>query len=426
VAHDVFISYSSKDTPTADAVCNGLEAVGIRCWIAPRDILPGQQWARAIIEAIHSSRLMVIVLSTHSNASEQVLREVERAVHGVIPIIPFRIEEFDLAAALEYYLSTPHWLDAMTGPLEQHLDQLVTTAQVLLGNPASGDGAAPEARPPVGGSRPPNNSGRAVGSTASGSPRKRFARRGRLLAAGLVAAGLVLVLGLSAATLPRVGLSIAGVAPTDGAPPVPSPIASPVTLSGGDPTQAAISDDFEDPAKGWLPRSFDDSQRAEFSGGYEAGYYVIRARNPVNNRYFTVQAPGTYADVSVAVDARIVGDSAGRGLGLSCRRGGPGNEYRLILNLDRGTFAIVRLVDSRSTSLIPFTAAPSMQRGNRQNRVELTCAGASISASINGIVVATVADTTFKEGRVGLVVGTLPSNNVPIEGRFDNLVITRQ
>ena len=50
MAHDVFISYSTKDKPTADAACAALEAKGIRCWIAPRDILPGSDWGEAIID----------------------------------------------------------------------------------------------------------------------------------------------------------------------------------------------------------------------------------------------------------------------------------------------------------------------------------------------------------------------------------------
>src|SRR5688500_322394 len=128
MAHDVFISYSSKDKPTADAVCFELEAAAIRCWIAPRDILPGQHRGGAIIEAINGSKLMVLVLSAHANASEQVLREVERSVHRTIPIIPFRIEEFELASSFEYFLSVPHWLDAMNGPLEEHIQRLVHTA----------------------------------------------------------------------------------------------------------------------------------------------------------------------------------------------------------------------------------------------------------------------------------------------------------
>ena len=40
VNHDIIISDSTLDKPITDAVCAGLEARGIRCWIAPRDILP--------------------------------------------------------------------------------------------------------------------------------------------------------------------------------------------------------------------------------------------------------------------------------------------------------------------------------------------------------------------------------------------------
>lgn len=67
MAHDVFISYSHHDKPQADAVCATLEAKGIRCWIAPRDVIPGQEWGAAIVEAIRASRVMVLVFSSHAN-----------------------------------------------------------------------------------------------------------------------------------------------------------------------------------------------------------------------------------------------------------------------------------------------------------------------------------------------------------------------
>ena len=41
-AHDVFVSYSTNDKPVADAIVSRLEQAGIRCWVAPRDIIPGQ------------------------------------------------------------------------------------------------------------------------------------------------------------------------------------------------------------------------------------------------------------------------------------------------------------------------------------------------------------------------------------------------
>jgi len=67
MAHDAFISYSSKDKPAADAVCATLESRGIRCWIAPRDVLPGEEYAAALVNAIHESRLLVLVFSAGAN-----------------------------------------------------------------------------------------------------------------------------------------------------------------------------------------------------------------------------------------------------------------------------------------------------------------------------------------------------------------------
>lgn len=45
--HDVFISYSSKDKKVADAIVADMEQHNIRCWYAPRDIRPGDEWASA-------------------------------------------------------------------------------------------------------------------------------------------------------------------------------------------------------------------------------------------------------------------------------------------------------------------------------------------------------------------------------------------
>jgi WD40 repeat protein/tetratricopeptide (TPR) repeat protein len=130
--YDVFLSYSAKDKPVADAVCATLEQKGFRCWIAPRDIVAGKGWSESIIEGIEQSRLLVLVFSANSNASQQVIREVERAVAKRIPIIPFRVENLAPSKAMEYFISSQHWLDAYTPPLEKHLEHLAQTVHVLL------------------------------------------------------------------------------------------------------------------------------------------------------------------------------------------------------------------------------------------------------------------------------------------------------
>jgi hypothetical protein len=130
--HDVFISYSTHDKAAADATCAALEASGIRCWIAPRDIRPGAEWGEAIVEAITASKVMVLVFSAHANESPQIRREVERAVSKGIAIIPLRIQDIAPARSLEYFIGTVHWLDALTPPLQTHLRRLAESVKALL------------------------------------------------------------------------------------------------------------------------------------------------------------------------------------------------------------------------------------------------------------------------------------------------------
>lgn len=132
MSHDVFVSYSHKDKPVADAVVADLENKGVRCWFAPRDMTPGTSWGDAIIGAIEASKIMVVILSANSNQSRQVVREVERAVANGVIIIPFRIEKIDPTGAMAYFLSTEHWLDAITPPLEEHIEKLGNTVQLFL------------------------------------------------------------------------------------------------------------------------------------------------------------------------------------------------------------------------------------------------------------------------------------------------------
>jgi TolB-like protein len=132
MAHDVFISYSSVDTIAGETVCSILEQNGISCWIAPRDITPGLDFAEAIIDGIKSSKLFILVYSSNSNNSKQVIREVDRAVHLGLPVINLRLEDVPLSKQLEYYLSSVHWLDAKTHPLEQHIDKLSGVVKILL------------------------------------------------------------------------------------------------------------------------------------------------------------------------------------------------------------------------------------------------------------------------------------------------------
>lgn len=160
---DVFISYSHVDKATADATCATLEQAGIRCWIAPRDIMPGDEWGAAIVKAIDQCRAMVLIFSASANSSKQIRREVERAIHAGATIIPVRIENVAPTEAMAYFMSTVHWLDALTAPLDDHLQRLAASIKALLqanargrahherasGASAAADAAAGNAKKPM-------------------------------------------------------------------------------------------------------------------------------------------------------------------------------------------------------------------------------------------------------------------------------------
>ena len=132
MTHDVFICHSSKDRTIANAICSKLEQNRIRCWIAPRDVIPGRDYAASIIEAISDATLTLLVFSDNSNRSTHVHREIERTVGHGIPILPLRVDDVVPSPSLEYFISNAHWLDAITPPMEQHLDHVIGTVRLLL------------------------------------------------------------------------------------------------------------------------------------------------------------------------------------------------------------------------------------------------------------------------------------------------------
>ena len=115
----VFLSHSSKDAEVAMGLCNELENNGIDCFLAPRNIRAGHEYASEIIEGIDKSDVMILVLSNDSNTSPHVLREIERAVSKNIPIIVYRIEDVILTKSMEYFLMTHQWVNGKSNDYQE-------------------------------------------------------------------------------------------------------------------------------------------------------------------------------------------------------------------------------------------------------------------------------------------------------------------
>jgi TolB-like protein len=182
----IFVSYASQDVVVADSVCAALEAAGLSCWIAPRDVCAGESYAAAIVQAISDCTLLVLVLSKSAIDSPHVLREVERASSKKRPVLSIRMDATALPPDLEYFLSANHWLDASAGPIERILPALVEsvrgrdtgkTSRAML---AANSPAAQTAPPPV-------------ASAAPSAAPARGRTRAMTLVLGVVAAGVAYV-----------------------------------------------------------------------------------------------------------------------------------------------------------------------------------------------------------------------------------------
>ena len=129
----MFLSVASEDISVAHAVCGALEVEGITCWVASRDVTPGELYADAIVHAMDGAKVMVLVLSRNAATSPHVLREVERATSRSRPVISFRVDEAPLPDALEYFLNTSQWLESK-GDVADALPKLVDAVRRHLGN----------------------------------------------------------------------------------------------------------------------------------------------------------------------------------------------------------------------------------------------------------------------------------------------------
>src|SRR3954451_8768881 len=107
----VFVCHAAPDAGTAQRVVAALEAANMPCWIAPRDIEPGEDWPEAIVAAIKAAPAMVLTFSAATNESPHVPRELEAAVKRKLPIVPVRLDQAEPSPKLVFLIGQAHWLE---------------------------------------------------------------------------------------------------------------------------------------------------------------------------------------------------------------------------------------------------------------------------------------------------------------------------
>lgn len=130
--HDVFISYSTKDTEVARKICYVLEQNKVKCWIAPRDIAAGCNYIDQIADAIDSAKLHLLVYSEYAQKSQYVKNEIQTSFSKEKKIIAINIGDSFPKGDMEFYLKNTQMLNGYPN-FEDSLEDLIRSVYRLLG-----------------------------------------------------------------------------------------------------------------------------------------------------------------------------------------------------------------------------------------------------------------------------------------------------
>ena len=181
-----------------------------------------------------------------------------------------------------------------------------------------------------------------------------------------------------------------------------------------------LTDSFDNPAAGRLSSQSNDPAVEQ---GYAGGEYQVRLSSSAKP-LLVVGASSVFANLQVAVDARLAEGTEGRSIGVACRmnpKDRTAQFYALLTVPATGRFAVSSYDGYRWVHLVPFQSSEAIRRGNASNHLELTCVGSTIIARINGTEVASTQDGTYASGYAAVVVER--DEGIPLEARFDNLIV---
>lgn len=421
MTHEVFISYSTKDKPIADGICANLEAKGVRCWIAPRDIAPGEDWPTAITRAISVSRIMVLVFSSNSNSSEDVGRELILAANSKLVIIPFKIENIEPEPGKQYYLARTHWLDAINPPTQEQIDALIDCVKAIL--PVRG--SAPFETLPA--DRPFTH------NETSTTPRLRPAPGKKrlwvrylwipvlLLMLGLIGGWMVLTFVLHPSSGPFATQITATATQPTPEPPIVLPTPSSPTLAPLN-WNVNISDPFSSNVNRW-PKLYNENDGCSVSSlNIENGSMLWTLDALDQNFCGYVYYPGIspVSDFDTTMDIQRSSGAGEADFGIGFRIINSDNYYIFVINDISQSFEVRRILNNTWLTLEDWKYASAINPvGN--NHLAVSARGPVFNFYINDSLVDTLEDPGILHGFIGVISEIYNGGNVSIS--YDNFLV---
>ncbi len=127
-----FVSYARRDSARVLEIVRRLQEANINLWVDQFAITPGERWDSAIEDALRSAIGLIIFLSSHSTASENVMDELSYAIASGGAIVPVLLEDTEIPFRLKrhQYIDLRDGNRAIEAFLIERLKSLASTANV--------------------------------------------------------------------------------------------------------------------------------------------------------------------------------------------------------------------------------------------------------------------------------------------------------
>jgi hypothetical protein len=131
--NQIFISYARSDSAEVEEIYERLSLAGFRPWMDKKDILPGEDFAFCIKQAIKHSNFFLACLSSNSvNRRGFIQREIKTALdlweeklNSDIYLVPVRLEPCEAPVSLSGF----QWIDLFGSEKDDNWEKLLKALQ---------------------------------------------------------------------------------------------------------------------------------------------------------------------------------------------------------------------------------------------------------------------------------------------------------
>lgn len=123
--HDIFVSYSRRDSEIVFPIVDRLKDAGYSCWMDVTGIESSDEFKRVLVKAIRCSKVVLFFSSANSNSTEWTVKEINIAVQMRKPIIPIRLDDVQYDDSIFFDLSGVDYIPCHGGIGENEYRKLL-------------------------------------------------------------------------------------------------------------------------------------------------------------------------------------------------------------------------------------------------------------------------------------------------------------